>query len=73
MTSEKITLQTHVLTVARATTNYGCFDIGTIRLVIAIADGQEYSYRQVRNALYRLRVNGQPFKHLSRGIYKWIA
>lgn len=69
----RTTLQSTVMAFAHAVTYEQCFEIGTVRLVIALSLGDTLSYKQVRDALYRERRKHGSFKHLSRGIYKWIA
>lgn len=72
------TLSAHPQSLEEKVYNWACrtsagnqFDIGVIRLSMAVFDQEEYSYKQVRDALYRLRVKTGLFTHLLRGVYKW--
>lgn len=50
----------------------GCrFHVNALRLRLAFR-GLFLSYKQARDALYRLRVMGAAFIHLGRGWYRWV-
>lgn len=70
-------LQSCVLYFASKVTYQGEFSIHNIRLqVYRETHGIALSYKQVRNALFRMRENpyyhGQEYFHIGRGVYSWI-
>ena len=68
-----MTIQTQVLSVARCYPPGYDFHIENLSIEAAqrFRLNLPYSYKQVRNALYRLRVGGQVIKHNGRGWYCW--
>lgn len=68
----KRTLQIKVQCSAVATTHNDYFCIRDIQYHVHATSGDVLSYKQVRDALYRLRSRYGEFYHLVRGTYKWL-
>lgn len=66
------TLQMKVQSSAVATTHNDHFSIRDIQFRVRACSGDLLSYKQVRDALYRLRVRYGEFCHVCRGSYRWM-
>lgn len=69
------TIQEIVLLAALDTTDrHDYFSVDAIRLEIGIKQQKFLSYKQVRDALYRLRtVQNVSIEHVGRGKYRWLV
>lgn len=65
------TIELEVANVSRIVTCSDCFTIKAIQLRIAIDRNRLLTYKQVRNALYRLREKDGEFYHNRFGEYFW--
>lgn len=66
------TLQMKVQCSAVATSQNDYFCIRDIQYHVHATSGDLLSYKQVRNALYRLRQRYGEFYHVARGSYRWL-
>lgn len=66
------TLQMKVQSSAVAITHNDYFCIRDIQYHVHACSGDLLSYKQVRDALYRLRSRYGDFYHVARGSYRWL-
>lgn len=62
-----------VFVLAEKTATYNEFQIESIRWDAFFQHDRALSYKQVRNALFRLRAKGANMRHICGGSYKWIS
>ena len=60
-----------VLYLALTTSDWSGFSIEIIRWDALFMYDTPLSYKQVRNAIFRLRAKGLPIRHICRGTYLW--
>lgn len=66
------TVEFFVLYWAQQTAYQNHFAIEYIRWEAFFQDDLYLSYKQVRNALFRLRRKGLAIKHIGRGVYRFV-
>lgn len=66
-------LEALVYYLAVNTSDYNQFRIEYIRWDALFQHDRVLSYKQVRNAIFRLRAKGLPIRHICRGSYRWIS
>ena len=68
-----MTIQERVLSMAKsATFPSGEFAIAHMQIEQYAACGDCFSYKQVRDALYRMREYND-YKHVGKGVYQWLT
>ena len=51
--------------------NMGSAHINYVRLACHDQEGKTLSYKQTRDALYRVRVKGAAIQHIGKGVYTY--
>lgn len=65
------TMEILVFKLALESTAYNEFAIEHIRWDAFFKYDRPLSYKQVRNAIFRMRAKGLPIRHICRGSYRW--
>jgi len=66
-------LEATVYYLAVNTSEWNEFHIEYIRWDAFFQMDTALSYKQVRNAIFRLRAKGLPIRHIARGTYRWTS
>lgn len=68
-----MTIQEQVLLIARKLTlDCGEFAIVHMQIYQYSINQECFTYRQIRNALYRCRRDNE-YEHIGRGVYRWLS